>query len=260
MDKKPEFISKEISKDAEQDMKEMFKCFGGQYCGSMDFNTQFRAIHDLLGHSKIFIKKMDEQIKVAEKRHDGSEYADINLNDSYYDSVYLDAAYSMAAVGQLAPLLESLMTDYFTQLGKKYSDNKFKSNRFNNVSEQSWNPHYVFGKEAIREDFCDGLEQLIKDLDIESKLPKNTVKIFRALMIYRNKMFHNGLEWPEKQRKRFADFIRQEKIEEWFSCSRISNRPWIYYMEDAFIEECLKLTKLLIENLGHIEPKICKTK
>ena len=228
------------------------------YLGNYDFFYQFYAVKEFLEHSKGYIQKQGKETEDVETANVGAEYGDYFIDQKYHESVYWDAAYSMAAVGQLAPLLESLMTDYFAVLGKIYSNNIFEGQRFNNASKLAWDPHYVFDKGKIGGGLCGGLEQLIKDLDIESKLPEDTIKIFKALMGYRNKMFHNGLEWPENERTNFAKFIKEQKMKKWFSCSMLGKEPWIYYMEEIFIDKCLKLAEFLIKNLGAIGPKALK--
>jgi hypothetical protein len=247
-------INMENENNKQKELSAMLKV----YLGSYDFCYQFEAIKKFLEHSKKYIQEQAKETEDVEAANINEEYGDYVIAEKYHESVYWDAAYSMAAVGQIAPLLESLMTDYFKGLGKRHSDAMFESNRFKNIREIAWDPHYVFDKGEIREDLCDGLDQLIKDLELKSKLPEYTSKIFRALMVYRNKMFHNGLEWPEKQRKKFAEFIQQQKIEKWFTYSICGNDTWIYYMEEVFIDECLKLAKFLIGNLGGIGPKNLK--
>lgn len=234
------------------------------YMGTFDYCYQFHAIKEFLEHSQGYIQKQKEAVNAIEAANADVEYGDYVIAEEYHKSMYWDAAYSMAAVGQLAPFLESLMTDYFLGLGRIYDKSTFKSNRFERVKGYSWDPHFYFGKDKVRADFCDGLKQLIEDLDIRSKLPEDTIKIFKALMLYRNRMFHNGIEWPEEQRKNFRDYIQKHKMEHWFSYSISGNDPWIYYMEKTFIDECLKLAEFLINNLGGVGPaqknKVIKTK
>ena len=61
-----------------------------------------------------------------------------------------------------------------------------------------------------------------------------------ALFAYRNKMFHNGFEWPMKERHKFSEEIqRRGWPPEWFKKSTSGDQPWIFYMSADFIQHCL---------------------
>lgn len=75
--------------------------------------------------------------------------------------------------------------------------------------------------------------------------------MLKALFGYRNKMFHHGFEWPIDARAKFANFIQTQKIpEHWFRAATSDGEPWIYYMTEACISECLSAVGEIIEAFG----------
>lgn len=79
----------------------------------------------------------------------------------------------------------------------------------------------------------------------------------KALIAYRNKMFDHGFEWPVDQRTDFRDRIRSENWPvSWFRSSTVDNEPWIYYLSEAFIEECITLMEEILEALGRFSKNL----
>jgi hypothetical protein len=81
-------------------------------------------------------------------------------------------------------------------------------------------------------------------------LPADLHGTLDPLYSYRNKMFHNGLEWPARECQRFARHIEQAKWQKWFESATRGDDPWIFYMTDEFIAACLDMAKRTIESLG----------
>ena len=66
--------------------------------------------------------------------------------DSVHRSVYQDAAHSLAAVGMLAPLLESVLVQSFTALRRKLEGHvTFVHSRFADGDKRAWDCHYHRG-------------------------------------------------------------------------------------------------------------------
>ena len=74
----------------------------------------------------------------------------------------------------------------------------------------------------------------LKDLDLR-------------LFFYRNKMFHNGFEWPRSECLNFAKRIEERKWEGWFGRSEHGDEPWIFYMSDDFIRCYLEMIDKILD-------------
>jgi hypothetical protein len=72
----------------------------------------------------------------------------------------------------------------------------------------------------------------------------------KALFEYRNAMFHNGFEWPEDGRKNFEKKIKDNQWESRFVWAKHGEEPWICYMSDGFVNQCLELVNKVLEALG----------
>ncbi len=71
------------------------------------------------------------------------------------------------------------------------------------------------------------------------------------LSIYRNKMFHNGFEWPPEERDKFERILQQKKWpSKWFRKSSNGDKAWIFYLTPDFIEQCVAMIDQLLEGAG----------
>ena len=131
-----------------------------------------------------------------------------------HQSMYEDAARSMAAVGMLAPLIESL----FKQLSS------------------------VLNREWPRRGYVvDIITRLVKAEEITA-MPDNLEPALRALFEYRNNMFHLGFEWPTSDRTAFAKRIDDANWPvAWFDRAMDGEEAWIFYLSPSFISHCLGL-------------------
>ena len=116
------------------------------------------------------IKRSEERISNAtgDERESLSEDYYLNL---YVPAVYDGAARSMAAVGMLAPLIESLLK------------------RLIRVQGWKWPEHGSI---------VDQMAQIVRENEID-QMPPAWEATLRALFDYRNRMFHQGFEWPRNE-------------------------------------------------------------
>ena len=141
----------------------------------------------------------------------------------FFRSVYENAARSMAAVGMLAPLVESLFERLADILNKTT---------------------------PYRKDTVDSILILVKEEEVTS-MPDDLESTLRALFEYRNKMFHHGLEWPPCERQKFERRISDaEWPASWFHQARDANGPWIFYLSPEFISHCLDTIETVMDGVG----------
>lgn len=72
-----------------------------------------------------------------------------------------------------------------------------------------------------------------------------------ALFKYRNKMFHNGFEWPKDERAKFERLIVTSGWpSDWFSRSTSNHETWIIYMSDVLIRHSLTRIDEILVGIG----------
>ena len=225
--------------------------------GEYDLEAQLLAIRGLVKRNSESDKALAAEIKAldAEIRNHTDEYADY-LQDSriehLHGSVFQDAAHSMSAVGMLAPFVESLFVAIFKGLRADWRRVDGATDaRAAAVHDDFWNPHYVFEGGRRRRNVVKGIGQLSESTGLAMYLPESLPKTLSALFEYRNKMFHNGFEWPMAEREKFESTIRQKRWpSEWFTQSTSGGKPWIIYMSSEFIQHCFTTIDQVLEGVG----------
>ena len=127
----------------------------------------------------------------------------------------------MAAVGMLTPFVESLFVSIFSRLSKRGVEIGDPSSPPMYASlDNFWDPHYVKTNGKIRKGSpVDGIMRLSNSTRLQAYLPHDLETVLTALFSYRNKMFHLGFEWPERERKKFSKRIAEHGWTDWFSNS-----------------------------------------
>ena len=169
--------------------------------------------------------------------------------------VFKDAAHSMAAVGMLAPFIESLFVSIFSGLRKYVQSQEqwLKVTTPGSLPSQDefWDPRFVFDPGGRRIAIVDGIKQLARTIGLSKYLPSGYDKVLKALFEYRNKIFHLGFEWPKEERMKFDKRVKSGELPaEWFRTATRDDKPWIFYMSDEFITHCLKTIDEVIEAVG----------
>ena len=228
----------------------------------IDFDAQLIAIRSALQRNKEAEEAAANEIKELSEfaaSYDGAdEYYQMHLEgnwvDAIRDTVYLDAAHSMAAVGMLAPFVESLFVSLFDSLGKGQTDlnaTDCADQRDSLSHREYWNPHFHFTEAGRRRDLISGIGQLAQSISLTSYFPDDYENVLQALFEYRNKMFHCGFEWPPEERAKFQKRINSEGWPaDWFKKSTSGGDPWIFYMSDEFIYRILVLIDEILEGIG----------
>ncbi|WP_109465268.1 hypothetical protein [Albibacillus kandeliae] len=178
--------------------------------------------------------------------HDGG--LDSLRDERFWRMTFQASAHSMAAVGMLAPFIESLFVELFEGL-KTRTEIKSDHPRIALKSNKRWKPQFYaeYGKEM--RGFAMGAVQLSEAIDLLPFLPHELSKSLSALNKYRNNMFHNGFEWPEATIANF-DEERSNWPETWFELAHRSGKPWLFYMTPAFCAHCVTLIEGIINGTG----------
>lgn len=213
----------------------------------LDYRTQVIAIEALLARQTAADSELSERIDElsARARDAEGEQADhlVDMSvDHMHFSVYQHAAHAMAAVGMLAPLFESMLGRTFAHIGERPWPIG-KTDRLTRAGADHadlWNAQICFTVDGPKADILGGVRQLAKMTGLASRLPCDFHSVFEALMLYRNNMLHNGLEWPVEKRAKFQNQIERREWEHWFNAATTGGEPWAYYMTDALIAQCLK--------------------
>ena len=149
--------------------------------------------------------------------------------DDIYQSFFQEAAHSMAAAGMLAPFIEAIFTAIFPCLPK----------------------------EKKKQGIAKAITCLSKSKKLAHFFHEDYAKTLDALFLYRNKMFHNGFIWPENERNKFQDAIKERGwpqnwfVETSYKDSRdTTEKPWIFCMSTEFIEHCLRTIKHVLDGYG----------
>ena len=225
----------------------------------IDLGAQLLAIRNLLSRHQADdeattreIRELDAAARAARGTY-AEHLVDLSV-DAMHGSVYQDAAHSMAAAGMLAPLLETILVRLFARIGEQAWP-VVASDRLTRTGEADpnfWNAQVYFSREGEKSDILNGVKQLVAASALAPHLPADFDTAFGALVTYRNRMFHNGFEWPVDVRAKFQAMIEREGWDAWFSSSVSDHNPWIFYMTQAFIDRSLSLFEETLAAVGRL--------
>ncbi len=186
----------------------------------LDLSAQLLAMESLLGRNQEADEKLRLKINNLYKRAQQATYEPGSFEEANQDGGWLNlqdvgsyqsAAHSMAAVAMLAPFAEMLFVRIFQNIREKQlaPQADCDEKRRQASEEQFWDPHWFFQpKKRPRKDLPEGTKQLADYSGLAEFLPGDYYKTVKALLCYRNAMFHNGLEWPEEGFKKFQETMQ----------------------------------------------------
>jgi hypothetical protein len=209
-----------------------------------DYPAQLTAIRNLLLRERAADVETMRAIQALESAPASQQAVDERV-DRLHGSVYQDAAHSMAAVGMLAPLAESLFRYSLLAFGERYASLGIPSPlhaRF--TMARAWDP-----KNNGRRGFVAGVREICDAAGISPLLPLDALRFLDALFAYRNAMFHNGLEWPPGERAGFRSRAGGWP-DDWFVWSETGGEPWIAYMTEGFIDGVLTMLEDAMDGFG----------
>ncbi len=233
-----------------------------------DYESHLIAIKNLLSVHKNGNNKTTHDIKeigdfIKNTKGAREDYIEHLIGEQMYKfniSVYQSAAHSMAAVGMLAPFLESIFYQSFYGIKDNfYCENSHPNDhsRWENASIDTWDCHFVWNKKHRRKDLVEGILQLSKSIGLKNFLPNDFDILLKVLFSYRNKMFHFGFEWPPEERKRFWERAKKEKWPpNWLDAATSGGEPWVIYLSDDFILYCVESIEEIIHAISRFVYKI----
>ena len=231
--------------------------------GDYDLEAQLIAIRGVLRRNREAEAEVAESIRELDARirnYSGNDdeyqmHMENHWVDTLHGTVFQDAAHSMSAVGMLAPFTESLVALTFSGLRTIWiEDGRSMENTVRGSSSyrKFWDTQWTCdGNEWKKSGHVRGARQLS---DVLGLSPYVTIEFFAmhgALTAYRNRMFHNGFEWPVAERLRFGELLLSEGWPSgWFKKSTTGGDPWIYYMSDEFIAYCIQMVERFLDGVG----------
>lgn len=228
----------------------------------LDYEAQLIAISDLLQRHKEAEETTTAQIKAVDEFAQKSsglrnEHAVEEWMQLLHSSTYQDAAHSMAALGMLAPLIESLFYQAFQGIRTRYYgiDVIPPGHTRSGIAKADafWDCHLLYSAKAkskVQKDVVAGIMELADAVALAPHLPGDLLAILEAVFRYRNKMFHFGFEWPRKECENFAKDMATEGWEPWFASATRNGVPFIFYMRDKLISRSFDLVHEALSGLG----------
>ncbi len=232
---------------------------------NVEWDSQLRAISLVISRNKkaredfsAYIKQNEEEVKAYNGPHH-NHYVDEHV-DLLHETVYRDAAESMAAIGMIAPMVESILCQSLAALGRMYQEKKMsppaharwtRADRTNCTPEDRWNCQIkITNKNDVSYNIFDGFPQLAEACGLNRYLSADFMTWFKAMFSYRNYMFHGGFEWSVSNRQKFANLIEREGWQKFFTCSTSGGVPWIYYLTNETIEDMPDWVGRILDELG----------
>jgi hypothetical protein len=232
---------------------------------NVEWDSQLRAISLVISRNKkaredfsAYINQNEEDLKAYNgPYHD--HYVDEHI-DLLHETVYRDAAESMAAIGMIAPMVESVLCQSLAALGRMYHEKKMsppahkrwtRADKANCTWEVRWNCQIkITNNYEVRHNIFDGFPQLAEACGLDRYLSADFMAWFKAMFNYRNYMFDGGFEWSVGNRQKFAKMIEREGWQRFFNCSTSGEMPWIYYLTDETINDMPDRVGKMLDELG----------
>ena len=205
----------------------------------IDYDAQLFAIRSLLIREERAASQRESRIEevdqLAKRTRGAANYHVVEeWVDLVHGSCYQGAAHSTAAVGMLAPFIESVFRHAFPD-------------DFERIEK---------GKENRGLPLAGKVGKLVDEVKIRKYMPDDLEATLGALFAYRNKMLHFGFEWPTKELERFEKQLEDSRWPcDWFSKATSDERPWMFYMSPEFIDHCLELVEEVVDGIEKFDAK-----
>lgn len=222
----------------------------------IDWESQVRAVRTVLRRNAKASAAAQEHIDELKRTGSGLRDED-DMVDAMNQATYDGGANSMAAIGMVAPMVEGLFSQAFSSLGLLYAekgmeppdDERWSLSRSH---EQRWNCQYYFksADEPPKQDIISGIVQISRAAGLNKHISKADFIWIRAMLTYRNLMFHNGLEWSPPRRAGFVKVIKEQKWEHFFSYSTSGGDPWVFYIQKEVMADIPSVIERILDGMG----------
>lgn len=238
---------------------------------NVEWDSQLQAIRLLIGRNRkaredfsAYIQQNEDEVNAYSGPHHG-HYVDQHV-DLLHETVYRDAAESMAAIGMIAPMVESILCQSLAALGRMYQEKNMappahdrwtRADRSISKWEDRWNCQLKFSRDnEVKNNIPDGFLQLAEACGLARYLSADFMTWFKAMFNYRNFMFHGGFEWTVSNRRKFANMIEKEGWQQFFTCSTSGGEPWIYYLTNETIDDMPDRVGKMLDELGQFAKEL----
>lgn len=235
--------------------------------GDIDYDSHLEAFHEIIQMMRN--SRLESEGKIAkiegglERGDFGAkwELAESDLIHRYHKSVYRDATHSMTLISLVVPTVERIFRTAFENIRERYWPDDAGDVRKMDCGKDPWDMRfYDKGKGGYGRNTCKGIWQLSHGTGLVEYLPEHAFKYLNALYEYRNNMFHNGLEWPEQDARRFCKKLQDVAVchidqwgqwpAAWFQVSKQGGAPWTVSVSEEFARECLAMVQGCVEGIG----------
>lgn len=227
----------------------------------IDWDSQLIAISRLLKRNTL--ASLNDQKEIDNDANNLKTYNG-KYKDHYIDehihlmhmSVFHDAAASMAAIGMIIPFIERISHYFFERMGRLYTEKNLSpppNKRWSVPTEDEasrWDCSLYLSSKEVKKNFYAGFTQLAKATGLLKYIPKSMMTWLDAMIFYRNYMFHNGFEWGEESKHKFQETITKKSWNKYFSFSKRSNDPWIFTINQEFINKSPDLINEFLDCLA----------
>ena len=204
------------------------------FCGpdlEFDYLSQLYAMHSLLSvHTHSEVQRTNEIKRVEEIASTSTGEANQRTVDHFVESLhystYHDVAQSMAAVGLLAPFIESIFRAVWRKMDHKPPQGNLVANIMKFIDSGSH--------------------------DLKQYMPADLEVTLEALFLYRNKLFHLGFEWRDEECQKFDKHVLEWPCG-WFGRLTSGGRPKMFYMSSEFTRHCIDTAKNVLKGLARHE-------
>lgn len=228
---------------------------------NLDWDSQLSAVRLMIARNKEAREAYDKAIKrdkeeVQAYRGPYRHHYDDQHTDMLHETIFRDAAESMAAIGMIAPMVESTLGQSLAALGNMYETKKIAPpvhKRWTRAGthKERWNCQFHFNnKKEAKNNILEGFPQLAAASGLEPFLPPGFHSWFKAMFSYRNSMFHGGFEWSLERRSAFRESIEKNGWEQFFTCSETGGQPWAYYLTNDTLNEMPSVVETLLDGLA----------
>lgn len=228
---------------------------------TIDWDSQLEAIKGVLRRDQKASQAVSENIdelKLEAETYRGPHHEHVvdEHVDAMFRSSYSEAANSLAAIGMIVPMLESLYSQSFHSLGQMYAAKGMvppPHRRWDRAGAhpERWNCQVYFGEDGkAHQDIIRGIRQITVASGLAGHLPEGAANWIDAMLTYRNKMFHGGFEWSLAQRDQFNQQIAERQWGDLFQSATSDHKPWIFYIRDEVIAEMPKQIEGILDGMG----------